>query len=791
MSTGDAQGARELTLSVEGMTCASCVARVEKKLSKLPGVQAQVNLATARARVFAPPAITAEQLISTIEKAGYHGALVEESESAAEAPGTAASRAGADQGAGAVGPIKNERGTGSPTSSAEGETAETPGSSTPESGSDPTAQTETDSELKRIAELRRRLLVAFVLGIPVIAISMIPALQFAHWRWVVGAATVPIASWCAWPFHRAAFQAGRHGATTMDTLVSLGVIAAFCWSTWVLFTDPHQHLHFETAAMIVLFLLLGRFLEARSRRTASQAFRALLNLGAQEANRVLDPANATLMDAPRTERIAASELAVGDIISVRAGEKIACDGIVEKGSSEVDTSLLTGEAMPVLVGKGDEVTGATVVINGHVLVRATRIGKDSTLAAISRLVEQAQAEKAPIQRLADRISAVFVPAVLIFSALTLTGWLLTGHSLSASLTAAIATLVVACPCALGLATPTALLVGTGRASQLGILLRGPQILEATRAVTAVVFDKTGTLTTGDMRVHTIASDDAARALTLAASIESGSAHPIAHAIVTEARERDLPLLAAEHIDSVTGEGVIGLTDGQWVRVGRPNTAADAPAGDTAPAQTDTPATVVEVATAEHRTGPWQAIGHITIADDIRSEAPEALRQLADLGAQGYLLTGDNAASAHAVAEQLAIPGERVRAEVYPQDKIAYIRQLQNDGHTVAMIGDGVNDAAALAQADLGISLDTGSDVAREASDVTLIGANLERVPAALRISRATLGIIKQNLGWAFGYNGLAIPLAAFGVLAPGIAAALMASSSVIVVMNSLRLRRAS
>lgn len=790
MSSTHPDSARQLTLSVQGMTCASCVARVEKKLSKLPGVSAQVNLATARAQVSAPPAITTEQLLATVEKAGYQASLI------------------SDEGAGTANPHNSHDDAAAPASpaspAAESETAPEPApaaehdlvddraddladdlANNPADDPDPQA----DAELARIADLRRRLVLSLILGIPVIAISMIPALHFSAWQWVVGAATVPIATWCAWPFHRAAFQAGRHGSTTMDTLVSLGVIAAFGWSLYVLLGAPHHHLHFKTAAMIVMFLLIGRFLEARSRRSASKAFRSLLNLGAQEANLVLDPDNAG--DAPRTQRIPAARLRVGDVISVRAGEKIACDGVVQKGSSEVDTSLLTGEAMPVLVGAGDEVTGATTVINGHVLVRATRIGKDSTLAAISRLVEQAQAEKAPVQRLADRISAVFVPAVLAISLLTAIGWLITGHGISASLTAAIATLVVACPCALGLATPTALLVGTGRASQLGILLRGPQILEATRAVTAVVFDKTGTLTTGDMRVQNIMSDDAARLLTLAASIESGSAHPIAHAIVAEARERDLPLLSAEDIDSVAGQGVSGRVGDQWVRVGRPADAASSSAPDSAAANSDSaPATIVEVSLSANQDGPWDSAGQIMIADDIRPEAADALAQLRALGAAGHLLTGDNAGSAHAVAAQLGIDRERVRAEVYPQEKIAYIRQLQDAGQVVAMIGDGVNDAAALAQADLGISLDSGSDVAREASDVTLIGANLERVPAALRISRATLRIIKQNLAWAFGYNGLAIPLAAFGVLSPGIAAALMASSSVIVVMNSLRLRSA-
>ncbi|WP_267423686.1 MULTISPECIES: heavy metal translocating P-type ATPase [unclassified Curtobacterium] len=718
-------------LTIEGMTCASCANRIERKLNKLPGVSASVNYATERATVTLPAELEVDDAIRTVEAAGYGAHLPEP---------------------------------------------------TPE-------------EADTTAPLRRRLVVSAVLAAPVVALSMVPALQFPGWQWVALVLALPVAVWGAWPFHRAAAVNARHGAASMDTLVSVGVAAATLWSVWALVfggagaigmrmaftwlphpgTAPEPYL--EVAAAVTVFLLAGRWFEARAKDRSGAALQALLALGAPTAR--------VLRDGIETD-VPTAALRVGDRFVVRPGDRIATDGVVVDGSSAVDTSVMTGEAVPVEVGPGDAVTGATVNAGGRLVVEATRVGQDTELARIGRLVVAAQSGKADVQRLADRVSAVFVPVVLGLAVLTLVGWLLLTGDVQAAFTAAVATLVIACPCALGLATPTALLVGTGRGSQLGILIRGPQVLEATRRVDTVVLDKTGTVTTGRMTVHgvtALADTSEAEVLARAAAAESGSEHPVARAIVAAHPHHSV----AESFRSSAGLGVQAVVDGSLVLVGRPAWLAE----QWAVGITDE--VTAAVRTAEHAGATavvvaWDgaARGVISVADTVALTSRDAVRRMHAMGLRTVMLTGDAAVVARSVAAEVGI--EDVVAEVRPEDKYDAVVRLQQEGRSVAMIGDGVNDAAALAAADLGIAMGSGTDAAMEAADITLVRADLGAAADAIALARRTLGTIKGNLFWAFAYNVAAVPLAMAGLLNPMIAGAAMALSSVFVVTNSLRLR---
>ena len=733
----------DVDLDITGMTCASCAARIERKLNKLPGVEATVNFATEKARVHSVDPVPVEELIAAVEQAGY-GASV-------PAP--------------------------PPT--------------------DTTDQTSAPRD-EELASLRQRLIVSTVLAVPVAVMSMIPALQFTYWQWLALTLTAPVVVWGAWPFHRAAAINARHGAATMDTLISVGVLASFGWSLYALFfggagmpgmrmsvtlvgtpqSGGHE-VYLEVAALVTVFILLGRYLEVRAKRQSGEALRALLELGAKDA---------VVLRAGVEQRIPAAQLVPGDVVVVRPGEKIPSDGLVTDGVSAVDESMLTGESVPVEVAAGSRVVGATVNTGGRLLVEITRVGADTELSRMARLVEEAQTGKAQVQRLADRVSAIFVPVVMVLALVAFAGWLIAGAGAEVAFTAAVTTLIIACPCALGLATPTALLVGTGRGAQLGILIRGPQVLEQTRRIDTVVLDKTGTITAGTMTVtgiHTAPGTERAELIRVAAAAEHGSEHPIGRAIVAAATG---PIEPAESFAAEAGQGVQAIVDGRIVAAGRASwistqwaipvsdelaaiIAADEAAG----------ATVTVVA--------WdgQVRGAISVADAIIPTSPNAIARLRQLGLTPILLTGDNPGAARTIAGEAGI--DDVRAGVTPKGKLDTIRELQAGGRVVAMVGDGVNDAAALAAADLGIAMGTGTDAAITAADLTIVSGDLVLVPDAIRLARHTLGTIKGNLFWAFAYNIAALPVAMLALLNPVLAGAAMAFSSVFVVTNSLRLRR--
>ncbi|WP_328422966.1 heavy metal translocating P-type ATPase [Micromonospora sp. NBC_00389] len=730
-----------IELAIAGMTCAACAARIEKKLNRMDGVSATVNYATEKATVRYDDGVTPDDLIDTVRKTGYSAALPPP----------------------------------------------------------PAAAGPTEQPVDALRGPRTRLWVSVALSVPVILLAMVPAWQFDYWQWLSLTLAAPVVVWGGLPFHRAAWTNLRHGAATMDTLVSLGTLAAFGWSLWALFlgdagmsgmthpfrfditrTDGAGNIYLEAAAGVTVFILAGRYFEARSKRTAGAALRALLELGAKEV--------AVLRDGVET-RIPVEQLAVGDRFVVRPGEKIATDGVVDEGTSAVDASMLTGESVPVEVGPGDGVVGATINAGGRLVVAATRVGGDTQLARMADLVEQAQSGKAAVQRLADRISGVFVPIVITLAAGTLGWWLGTGAGPTAAFTAAVAVLIIACPCALGLATPTALLVGTGRGAQLGVLIKGPEVLESTRRVDTVVLDKTGTVTTGRMTLVDVvpaAGEDRAELLRLAGAVEAASEHPIARAVAAGAADAGaLPPVTG--FVNLEGLGVTATVDGRAVVVGRLRLLRER--GLDVPPEIEQAVTDAEAAGRTAILAGWdgRARGVLAVADVVRPTSRAAVARLRALGLTPVLLTGDNVTVARAVAAEVGV--DEVIAEVLPAGKVDVVKRLQAEGRSVAMVGDGVNDAPALAQADLGLAMGTGTDVAIEASDLTLVRGDLDAAVDAIRLSRRTLGIIRGNLFWAFGYNVAALPLAAAGLLNPMIAGATMAFSSVFVVANSLRLRR--
>ena len=772
VNPADEAAGRTVELSLSGMTCASCANRIERKLKKLEGVQASVNYATERASVTFPPTLTEADLVETVEKAGYSAAVIEP-----PAPPDAS--------------------------------AESVEWGSAESGS-PSAQTALTAEAAQrdhVRELRQRVLICAALTLPVVALAMVPPWQFPNWQWLSLTLAAPVVVWGAWPLHRSAWMNLRHGATTMDTLVSVGVLAAFGWSLYALFfghagmpgmkhhfefgarSEGLSNIYLEAAAGVTTFILLGRYIEARSKRAAGAALRAMLDLGAKDVAVLRTDAGGLL----RETRIPVAQLRVGERFVVRPGETIATDGVVEEGASAVDASMLTGESLPVEVGPGSEVVGATLNADGRLIIRASRVGAETQLARMAKLVEDAQNGKAQVQRLADTVSGVFVPIVLGLAALTLLLWIVLTGEVQQAFTAAVAVLVIACPCALGLATPTALMVGTGRGAQLGILIKGPQVLESARQIDTIVLDKTGTVTAGQMSVQSVQPEPehatADDVLTLAAAVESGSEHPIAHAI-TRAAGESVSQTSVLSFTNVPGQGAVAEVQTgeqtQTVVVGRPALVQErgaqlsAQLHETFETAQSRGATAVMVA--------WGGVvrGVIVVADELKPTSSVAIAELRSLGLTPVLLTGDNPRAAHSVAEQVGITD--VIADVLPEQKVEAIRQLQAAGKTVAMVGDGVNDAAALATADLGLAMGTGTDAAIEAADMTLVRGDLRVAADAIRLSRRTLSTIKSNLFWAFAYNVAAIPLAAFGYLNPMIAGGAMAISSVFVVLNSLRLR---
>ena len=778
----------QLDLGVTGMTCTSCSNRVERKLNKLDGVDATVNFATESASVsYDPSKVDTGTLISTVQGAGYD-AFAMAAQQDAPAPTSAGDGTGSDGGTGSG---ANGAGSGA--------------------GGDAAASGQAQIDAARDAEasdLKHRTIISALITVPVVLVSMIPALQFTFWQWAVLTAVTPVYFWGGAPFHKATWANLRHGAFTMDTLVSMGTTAAYLWSLWALFLGNAGHpgmtmemhllpshttmdeIYLETAAVVITFLLLGRWFETRAKGQSSEALRTLLDMGAKDAAVIRDGAEV---------RVPISQLQVDDVFVTRPGEKIATDGVVTEGTSAVDESMLTGESVPVEVASGDKVTGATISTSGRLLVRATRVGSDTTLSQMAKLVTDAQSKKAPVQRLVDRISQYFVPIVVIVAIATLIIHMATGSGVAPAFTAAVAVLIIACPCALGLATPTALLVGTGRGAQLGLLIKGPEVLESTRKVDTVVMDKTGTVTSGVMSVSDVraGSDATGDVLVLAAAVESGSEHPIAQAIVRAAREelensaentgqdtaQGAALPQVSDFTTTAGRGVSGTVDGRTVTVGRPG--ADLPSGlqdafDSAQQSGGTPV-VVEV--------DGSPAGVITVRDTVKESSAAAVAELKELGLTPWLLTGDNAGAAKAVASEVGIAAENVIAGVMPDDKVAEVERLQGEGRRVAMVGDGVNDAAALATADLGLAMGAGTDVAIEASDITLMNDDLRSAGDAIQLSRRTLGTIRGNLFWAFAYNVALIPVAAIGLLNPMLAGVAMAFSSVFVVSNSLRLRR--
>ncbi|MCX5375071.1 cation-translocating P-type ATPase [Streptomyces sp. NBC_00091] len=739
-------GAAQVELAIGGMTCASCAARIEKKLNRMDGVEATVNYATEKAKVTFDADISVADLIATVEATGY--------------------------------------------------TAQEP--APPRTGGAPGDGAE-QAEPDELGPLRQRLVAAVSLALPVIAMAMVPALQIDYWQWLSLTLAAPVVTYAAWPFHRAAWTNAKHGAATMDTLISVGTIAAFLWSLWALFlgtagtpgmthafeftiarTDGAGNIYLEAAAGVTAFILAGRYFEAKSKRKAGAALKALLELGAKEV---------TVLRGGHEVTVPTADLQVGDRFLVRPGEKIATDGTVVEGSSAVDASMLTGESVPVEVSVGDSVTGATLNAGGRLVVEATRVGSDTQLARMARLVEDAQNGKAAAQRLADRISAVFVPIVIGLALATLGFWLGTGSGLAAAFTAAVAVLIIACPCALGLATPTALMVGTGRGAQLGILIKGPEVLETTRKVDTIVLDKTGTVTTGQMtllHVHTADTTDEAEVLRLAGALEHASEHPIAQAVAAGAAAKVGRLPAPEDFANIPGLGVQGVVEGHAVLVGRGKLLAEW--AMELPPHLERAKAAAEAAGRTAIAVAWdgEARAVLEVADAVKDTSAEAIRRLRALGLTPILLTGDNKAVAESVAAEVGI--DEVIAEVMPQDKVDVVKRLQSEGRSVAMVGDGVNDAAALAQADLGLAMGTGTDAAIEAGDLTLVRGDLRAAADAIRLARKTLGTIRSNLFWAFAYNVAALPLAAAGLLNPMIAGAAMAFSSVFVVGNSLRLR---